>query len=60
VAGTACAFEVDSIDESMRRLGERGVTFLHAAPAENALARVRYAAFRAPGGNVHELIERIA
>jgi catechol 2,3-dioxygenase-like lactoylglutathione lyase family enzyme len=58
VGGTACAFEVESIDDAMRRLTERGVVFLHRIPAHNALAQVRYAAFHAPGGNVHELIER--
>jgi len=59
-AATVCAFEVASIEAEMERMQARGVVFLHAKPAENALSGVRYAAFRAPGGNVHELIERRA
>lgn len=57
-AATVAVFEVASIDEAMRELKEQGVEFLHKAPARNALGGFRYAAFRAPGGNVHELIER--
>lgn len=59
-AATACAFEVASIEAEMARLQGLGVVFLHASPAENALSGVRYAAFEAPGGNVHELVERVA
>ena len=59
-AATVCAFEVTSIDAEMRRLRAAGVVFLHAKPAENAFSGMRYAAFQAPGGNVHELIERRA
>jgi catechol 2,3-dioxygenase-like lactoylglutathione lyase family enzyme len=59
-AATVCAFEVASIEAEMRRLTAAGVTFLHARPAKNAVSGIRYAAFRAPGGNVHELIERRA
>ncbi len=57
-AATVCAFEVASIEAEMRRLQAAGVVFLHAQPAENPFSGVRYAAFEAPGGNVHELIER--
>ncbi len=59
-AATICAFEVASIEVEMRRMTAAGVVFLHAQPAENPVSGVRYAAFRAPGGNVHELIERRA
>lgn len=51
-------FTPDLVEAAMRELTGRGVVFLHDAPAENALAGLRYAAFQAPGGNVHELIER--
>lgn len=57
-AATVCAFEVDSIDRAMKVLHDKGVRFLHRRPAENPVAGIRYAAFKAPGGNVHELIER--
>jgi catechol 2,3-dioxygenase-like lactoylglutathione lyase family enzyme len=57
-AATVCAFEVASIEAEMRRMAAAGVVFLHAKPAENAFSGVRYAAFQAPGGNVHELVER--
>jgi hypothetical protein len=51
---------VDSIEPEMRRMRAAGVVFLHAKPAQNALGGARYAAFRGPGGNVHEIIERRA
>lgn len=57
-AATICVFEVPSIDAAMREMTEKGAVFLHDAPAENALGGFRYAAFRAPGGNVHEIMER--
>ena len=57
-AATVCVFEVPSIDAAMREMAAKGVVFLHDAPAENAFGGFRYAAFRAPGGNVHELMER--
>ncbi|MES3027033.1 MAG: VOC family protein [Pseudomonadota bacterium] len=59
-ATTICVFEVPSIDAAMRRMREQGVIFLHDTPAENAPAGFRYAAFNAPGGNVHEIMERLA
>ncbi len=59
-AATACAFEVVSLEAEMRRMTAAGVVFLHARPAENAFSGVRYAAFEAPGGNVHEIVERRA
>ena len=57
-AATVCVFEVPSIDVAMRELKARGVIFLHEKPAENAHCGFRYAAFQAPGGNVHEIMER--
>lgn len=59
-AATVCVFEVPDIDAAMVALRAKGVVFLHATPAENAQGRYRYAAFQAPGGNVHELMEREA
>jgi catechol 2,3-dioxygenase-like lactoylglutathione lyase family enzyme len=59
-AATVCAFEVASIEAEMRRMKAVGVVFLHAKPAKNAFGGVRYAAFQAPGGNVHEIVERRA
>jgi catechol 2,3-dioxygenase-like lactoylglutathione lyase family enzyme len=47
-AATVCAFEVASIEAEMARMRAAGVVF----------SGMRYAAFQAPGGNVHELIER--
>ena len=58
VAATVCVFEVPSIDAAMAELRAKGVVFIHQRPAENALTGARYAAFRAPGGNVHEIMER--
>jgi catechol 2,3-dioxygenase-like lactoylglutathione lyase family enzyme len=57
-ASTAIAFDVASIETEMTRLRAEGVCFLHDQPAINAELRVRYAAFVAPGGNIHELMER--
>jgi len=54
-AGTTAVFGVTSLDETMATLRRRGVTFLHAAPASNRFGR--YAAFRAPGGNIHEIFQ---
>lgn len=51
------SFEVEDIDAAMASLAARGVEFLHARPAWNADAGLAYAAFRAPGGIVHELVE---
>lgn len=57
-AASVCVFEVTSIEQAMRQMTERGVVFLHKTPAKNALGGFRYAAFQAPGGNVHEIMER--
>ncbi len=54
------SFEVEAIEPAMAALAARGVAFLHARPAWNADAGLAYAAFRAPGGVVHELVERRA
>lgn len=51
-------FLVDSLETEVARLRARGVTFLHKSPGHNAFAGLTYAAFVAPGGNVHELVER--
>ena len=59
-AATVCAFEVASIEAEMQRMKTAGVVFLHTKPAENAFSGIRYAAFQAPGGNVHEIVERRA
>src|ERR1019366_5301425 len=58
-AATVCAFEVASIEAEMRRMTAAGVVFLHGRP-ENTFSGTRYAAFQAPGGNVHEIVERRA
>jgi glyoxylase I family protein len=57
-AGTVCVFEVPSIALAMRQMKDDGVVFLHQTPAVNEHCGIRYAAFRAPGGNVHEIMER--
>ena len=54
-AGTTAVFAVASIGDAMTVLRRKGVEFLHDAPASNAFGR--YAAFKAPGGNVHEIFE---
>lgn len=55
-AASVLVFAVDGIDAVMADLRARGVEFLHETPAANRFGR--YAAFRAPGGNVHEIFER--
>ena len=57
-AASVFVFAVDSIDQAMTDLRARGVEFLHEAPAANRFGR--YAAFKAPGGNVHEIFQRHA
>jgi glyoxylase I family protein len=47
-------FEVDDLDEALAELTDRGVTF--APPQRNG--RERYAHFRAPDGQLYELVER--
>jgi catechol 2,3-dioxygenase-like lactoylglutathione lyase family enzyme len=51
-------FEVTSVAEAMATLQARGVRFLHRRPATNADVGWSYAAFEAPGGLTHELVER--
>jgi catechol 2,3-dioxygenase-like lactoylglutathione lyase family enzyme len=58
-AATVLTFEVADIEQAMGRLAGRGVVFLHETPAWNAAASLRYAAFEAPGGLVHELVQRV-
>jgi catechol 2,3-dioxygenase-like lactoylglutathione lyase family enzyme len=52
------SFEVIDLSEAIRELKGRGVIFLHDKPVRNEDARLSYAAFQAPGGIVHELVER--
>jgi catechol 2,3-dioxygenase-like lactoylglutathione lyase family enzyme len=59
-AATICIFEVASIDAEMSRMKEQGVVFIHERPAQSPDGGFRYAAFHAPGGNVHEIMERSA
>ena len=54
-AATTAVFAVASIEDAMTVLTQKGVKFLHNAPASNAFGR--YAAFKAPGGNIHEIFE---
>ena len=57
-AGTAIAFGVASLETEMTRLKQKGVVFLHTKPGFNRETGERYAAFKGPGGNVHELVEQ--
>jgi catechol 2,3-dioxygenase-like lactoylglutathione lyase family enzyme len=57
-AETVCVFEVPDIEDAMRRMRDKGVVFLHDTPAQDVHAGIRYAAFHAPGGNVHEIMQR--
>src|SRR3954451_6115104 len=53
IARSVFVFEVLSIDKSYHDLQAKGVKFLHKEPAKNDFCR--YAAFRDPFGNVHEI-----
>lgn len=55
IARSVFVFEVDSVDQTFRDLRAKGVVFLHQQPSENDFCR--YAAFRDPFGNVHEISE---
>ena len=57
-AATLAVFAVPRIEEAMAEMRARGVEFLHVKPAANRFGR--YAAFKAPGGNVHEIFEPAA
>ena len=57
-AATVAVFAVAGIEAAMDEMRARGVEFLHARPAANRFGR--YAAFKAPGGNIHEIFEPIA
>jgi len=57
-ASSVITFEVESLDAEVQRMRGLGVTFIHDVPGRNELARLKYVAFIAPGGNVHELVER--
>jgi catechol 2,3-dioxygenase-like lactoylglutathione lyase family enzyme len=48
-------FAVASIEDAMADLRAKGVEFLHTTPAANRFGR--YAAFRGPGGNIHEIFQ---
>ena len=54
-AASVFVFAVASIEAAMAGLRAKGVEFLHAAPAANRFGR--YAAFKAPGGNIHEIFQ---
>lgn len=58
-AGTVVTFQVECLDTEMSRLKAAGVRFLHSQPNQNVAAQLMYAAFEAPGGNVHELVQRL-
>ena len=57
-AGSAVAFEVESIEDGVAELQARGVEFLHEQISINDLGR--YLAFKDPFGVVHELFEPTA
>jgi catechol 2,3-dioxygenase-like lactoylglutathione lyase family enzyme len=57
-SATVCIFEVADLDVEMRRMRDLGAAFIHQTPAQGPDGAFRYAAFHAPGGNVHELMER--
>jgi catechol 2,3-dioxygenase-like lactoylglutathione lyase family enzyme len=54
-AASVFVFGVEDIDAAIAELTAKGVRFIHQRPAQTALGR--YAAFHAPGGNIHELFE---
>jgi glyoxylase I family protein len=56
IARSVFVFEVESVENKMSELIEKGVEFLHQTPPENEFSR--YAAFCDPFGNVHEIFER--
>ena len=57
-AASVFVFGVESIERAMADLRAKGVEFLHETPGANRFGR--YAAFKAPGGNVHEIFQRHA
>lgn len=57
-AAAVITFEVESLDETVRALKSLGVVFLHDRPGRNEAANLNYTAFEAPGGIVHELVQR--
>jgi len=54
-AASIFVFGVADIEAAMADLRAKGVNFIHERPAGNAHGL--YAAFHAPGGNVHEIFE---
>lgn len=54
-AASVLVFAVASIEGAMADLQCKGVEFLHRTPATNRFGR--YAAFKAPGGNIHEIFQ---
>lgn len=56
-ASSVICFEVQDLTDKIRELRDKGVIFIHDHPARNDDARLSYAAFEAPGGNVHELVQ---
>ena len=55
-AAQVLVFAVDDLETSMVDLKAKGVEFIHTEPGRNAYGR--YAAFKAPGGLVHEIFQR--
>ncbi|WP_371378215.1 VOC family protein [Thalassotalea aquiviva] len=54
-ACSTLVFTVDNLDEKIDELKSYGVEFIHSSPNQNRWGR--YAAFKAPCGIVHELME---
>jgi catechol 2,3-dioxygenase-like lactoylglutathione lyase family enzyme len=55
-AAQVLVFEVEDLEAAMADLKAKGVDFIHAEPGRNVYGR--YAAFKAPGGLVHEIFQR--
>lgn len=55
MAQTLLVFSVDDLDDTVRRLQQRGVVFVQDRPIQATPGR--YIGFRDPFGNVHELLE---
>lgn len=56
IARSVFVFNVESVEKTMNDLRLKGVDFIHTIPAENDFSR--YAAFKDPFGNIHEIFEQ--
>ncbi len=56
VARSTFVFEVESVEQKMSELSQKGVKLLHQLPNENEFSR--YAAFCDSFGNIHEIFEQ--